>query len=437
MTALGIYLACHPRLSPGALFPGSNQKLRFGKVLGNLLKQTGSESNYGTHSVRKGVATFACGGITGGPSIVSVCLRCGWSLGGVQDQYSRYEAAGDQFLGRVVSGLPVNDSKFALLPLHFRDSSNENIKSILQQMFPSLSGESNLSGILQSCLGSLAFHSENQREYLPANHPLLSILIFTNIIALSAVKQQLEHGESKWMQPTGIPPYNELYKRLVRQQESIDTLPDKLEERMEQVLEKKGVAAGNITRELLRSEIKALLVEVGLRANVSADDTAPMSNRVRNYHTWGGKFHVLPREFGFPSIDPLGAWMLWWFGNPMLSYPPFKSIPSDDLDTPQKKATLSEWSIMMRYIINKIEEKTSAPMPDLRDEAHAIELFNIRYDALVLKPSQHKCRTDQLKLTTVLRLVREVRRNGSSESRSTPVQRCKRLKRSELPVSGS
>ncbi|EGZ12578.1 hypothetical protein PHYSODRAFT_375211, partial [Phytophthora sojae] len=55
-----------------------------------------------------------------------------------------------------------------------------------------------------------------------------------------------------------------------------------------------------------------------------------------------GKFHVLPREFSCPSLDPLGAWMLWWFGNPKLNYPPYKGIPSDDLDTSQKKATLSE-----------------------------------------------------------------------------------------------
>ncbi|EGZ13039.1 hypothetical protein PHYSODRAFT_388264, partial [Phytophthora sojae] len=37
VTALAIYLACHRRLEPGALFPGSNQKLRFSKVLANLL----------------------------------------------------------------------------------------------------------------------------------------------------------------------------------------------------------------------------------------------------------------------------------------------------------------------------------------------------------------------------------------------------------------
>ncbi|RHZ34822.1 hypothetical protein DYB26_012302 [Aphanomyces astaci] len=40
-------------------------------------------SEIGTHSIRKGAATFVSSGSTGGPSLVSICLRCGWSLGSV------------------------------------------------------------------------------------------------------------------------------------------------------------------------------------------------------------------------------------------------------------------------------------------------------------------------------------------------------------------
>ncbi|EGZ22180.1 hypothetical protein PHYSODRAFT_402680, partial [Phytophthora sojae] len=67
VTALAIYWACNPRAQPGPLFPGSDPKLCFGKTLGNLLKKDGVAKTYGTHSVRKVVATFACGGSTGGP----------------------------------------------------------------------------------------------------------------------------------------------------------------------------------------------------------------------------------------------------------------------------------------------------------------------------------------------------------------------------------
>ncbi|KAF1780996.1 hypothetical protein GQ600_15849 [Phytophthora cactorum] len=46
-------------------------------------------------------------------------------------------------------------------------------------------------------------------------------------------------------------------------------------------------------------------------------------------------------------------------------------------------------------------------MPSIRDESHAIDLFKTGYEMLKLKPSKRKRRVDQLKLTTVLRLVRE------------------------------
>ncbi|EGZ13038.1 hypothetical protein PHYSODRAFT_514739, partial [Phytophthora sojae] len=213
--------------------------------------------NYGTHSVRNGVATFACGGSTGGPSIVSVCLRCGWSLGGVQNRFFRYEAAGDQFLGRVVAGPPVNDSKFATLPPHFQDGSDKNVKSCVETMFPVLSREANMAGILRLCLASLVHHAEYLQQHLPATHALLSTHLFTSPTVLRTLEGQLVAGESLWMRPTGIPPYIELYKKLDQQQRSIDELPGKLEQRMEHVLEKKGVAAGNITRELLREEIRS------------------------------------------------------------------------------------------------------------------------------------------------------------------------------------
>ncbi|OWZ09162.1 hypothetical protein PHMEG_00018175 [Phytophthora megakarya] len=92
ITALALFLACRPTQPPGPLFPGSEQKARFGNILRKIIAELKHQTHYGTLYIRKGVATFACSGSTGGPSIASVCLRVGWSLGGVQDRYIRYEA---------------------------------------------------------------------------------------------------------------------------------------------------------------------------------------------------------------------------------------------------------------------------------------------------------------------------------------------------------
>jgi hypothetical protein len=64
--ALGVYLASTPTLEPGKLFPGSNQKSRFCKAPRKLLEEITGQRIYGTHSIRKGVATYASSGSTGG-----------------------------------------------------------------------------------------------------------------------------------------------------------------------------------------------------------------------------------------------------------------------------------------------------------------------------------------------------------------------------------
>ena len=172
VTTLAVYLACNPMRQPGQLFPGSNQKGRFLRGLGRSHALAVQPVKlYGTHSVRKGTATFACSGSTGRPSIVSVCLRCGWSLSGVQDRYIRYESADDEYLGRVIAGLPINEADFTVLPPHFHDPSNEDVKKCVARMFPTLKNVLHMQPILALCLASLAHHSNYLTSELPK--PLL------------------------------------------------------------------------------------------------------------------------------------------------------------------------------------------------------------------------------------------------------------------------
>ena len=115
--ALGLYFLCHTEREDAsdALFPGGQQAARFGTLLRAELRKSSvvaqlavhgvKPGDLGTHSLRKGASTFVSSGSTAGPSITSICLRCGWSIGGVQDRYIRYERCGDEFCGRCVAGL--------------------------------------------------------------------------------------------------------------------------------------------------------------------------------------------------------------------------------------------------------------------------------------------------------------------------------------------
>lgn len=85
------------------LFCGSATESRFGKwlreVLANstaTLQTLGNVSfEIGTHSFRKGVATFVAG-CPAGPSPINIFLRAGWSLGAVTSRYIFSGQRGDQ-----------------------------------------------------------------------------------------------------------------------------------------------------------------------------------------------------------------------------------------------------------------------------------------------------------------------------------------------------
>ena len=68
---------------------------------------------------RSRAVTHAAGATTAAPSIISIVLRAGWSLRGVENRYFRHEAAGDQYLGRILAGLDPTSGEFAILPPWF------------------------------------------------------------------------------------------------------------------------------------------------------------------------------------------------------------------------------------------------------------------------------------------------------------------------------
>jgi hypothetical protein len=91
-----------------------------------------SPGDLGSHLARKGASSHTCAGTTVSLPIVSICLRAMWSMGHIKERYLQYEKAGNQYFGRVVCGLEVNDVSL-LCPLPFfilRRGVKEQIVSI-------------------------------------------------------------------------------------------------------------------------------------------------------------------------------------------------------------------------------------------------------------------------------------------------------------------
>jgi hypothetical protein len=163
-------------LPDSKIFPGGNQYDRFSKILkrlmlepsmAQLLENEGLHpSDIGTHSARKGSATYVSSCSNGGPSAAAICIRAGWTLPGVQDTYIRYESAGDMIVGRYVAGLPFGDSAFAVLPPFFTEI-DDLIRSSIELCFSKL--PSHLIRASSFMLASLVYHHDYKRFFIEAH----------------------------------------------------------------------------------------------------------------------------------------------------------------------------------------------------------------------------------------------------------------------------
>ena len=80
----------------------------------------------GTHSKYKNAIIYVANGCTISPTMSSIFMQENWTIGGVKEIYIKYEKAGDQFVGRTVSVLPIINKEFSISPPYFDYSDLED-----------------------------------------------------------------------------------------------------------------------------------------------------------------------------------------------------------------------------------------------------------------------------------------------------------------------
>ena len=178
----------------GRLFPGGDQYGRFMDCLYRVTEKNAEEflllgikpGDLGSHSARKGASSFASAGSTVSPPMVSICLQAMWSMGPVKERYLQYEKAGDQYLGRVVSGLDVNNVSCAISPPHFESGPEDDVCKKVNILFRDFTvGGDNISGevfqVLYYCFASLCYHFDFLVRITPRQSKLQATPFFTNI----------------------------------------------------------------------------------------------------------------------------------------------------------------------------------------------------------------------------------------------------------------
>lgn len=405
--ALGIFFLSTARTHhSGKLFEGNSQATRFGgafqKILESMsekIKQHGFDpSDFGSHSNRKGSATYVTSGTPDGPGQVAVNLRGGWTMTKVENSYFRFERAGDQFVGRTVAGLPIHSASFATLPPMFLEKTPEDtlfIENAMRTCFPFLTNaESALFPVVKFALASVVYHSDWLLRNVPKNHVLIQSALFAgpDLTRLRQLVVCKLAGESDDVQATGVPRGVMTHLEIQRlRQEQKDFRNDLIEfrtsfeETLTRGLNNYAVSQGHLTMDtvkgLLSAQFESLYQKIvtgsrnhepEIQGHHPQERVDPVSRP--NLHCWGGKFHPVPESFTFTTKMPLRqAFVQWTVGNSSLGYPPFRLLKPDDMPDPKLRKTFSNLKQVMLRMEKKAKDDNIWPLDETGREKERLD----------------------------------------------------------------
>ena len=93
-------------------------------------------------------------------------------MGNVHSRYFQQERAGDQNVGRIVAGLPLQSELFDAPPPHFV-SPGKGVELAVKRAFPTWHEISSPWPVLRMLLASLVPHEDFLRRHLEGDRPIL------------------------------------------------------------------------------------------------------------------------------------------------------------------------------------------------------------------------------------------------------------------------
>lgn len=397
---LSLHLMLHGEgMSNGKLFAGPRPSAAIGNMMNAiredtevqeaLLAEGKSVSSLGLYSARKAAATFVMSGVTDGPSYFSVKHRMLHKAGTVDDVYMKFAVAGDQYVGRTLSGLPLQSVKFATLPPHFVYSEEwpkERVDALMFRCFPdALVNRQGFYPVLQMCFASAVYHSEWLMDNVCADSVIRNLCVFTHnigrcLMASGVVRSGLQ---SDCMVATGLPSNVRFFGEFAEIKESLKELNLVKEDLAACVVDavKKGVEEHSLeieqmtparvlsqanqyserTYDRMISLFENLARSLGVafdpnspseRASIGEADSQPEDSWA--FFTWRGKSDQLVPEDWQPPLQtnwPRGA-ELWYLGIPSERIRPLRDMKGNDMPTEAARRRLGDF----RTAFHRVEE---------------------------------------------------------------------------------
>lgn len=290
----------HPEVFSGsrALFEGKNSYSRYQKVFSQFLmehemelRQLGVEAcDLGTHSARKGVGTLVAAGCTVAPPIVSICLRMGWSLGGVLGRYFKHGDAGDQSTGRMASKMNPMEEDYSVCRPYFdyteidcvetRHALRVELNTFLDDELPS-DASAAARAVAREFFASICYHHDYLDDHLHATSAFRDSPFFKNIPEQIMDKSRIAfpwNSTADTPMFTGIPPHASLLAKQRELQNELKALRESIATTIADELNKRGVGCTQFFTQGIETAIQNL--EINLKKHY--EELVNDSNRERD-----------------------------------------------------------------------------------------------------------------------------------------------------------
>jgi hypothetical protein len=432
LVALGLYLLSSPDVGVKSkkLFPGATgtQKHRFRDKFNEGLKQPrvrqlleryGLEpEDIGPHSFRKGAGTYCSSGCTGGPSIVAILMRGGWEIGQVLDRYLRYSEAGDEFVGRVISGLPLSETSFTAPPPHFKklsDAEQEDLQRVVKLLFPCAKESAQAYPVAEKLLASVLhaipalLGDEKQTGLLPLGSEGRKAFLATPLMRNANIREQWGKYvivEDPEFTVSGVPTWHTMLAAVIETLATVRGLPALIKADLLAELDARDRASGTVSVFVLQQELKKtkdecvaecvaeiramrreLLDQGGGRGRVLSDEGAAARG---GRYWWCSKgsdqpsIHRLPEDFKLDMCSVKIAFGLYFQGkedpkDPQMRYPPYRTLKHYDIPSSNCSKKLSGWRNCFDIDADTVLRDTDAWKRAVRDlkSGKAAELADV------------------------------------------------------------
>ena len=323
-----------------------------------------------------GSATLVASGCVVSPPMSAICLRAGWSMGSVKDRYIHHKSAGDQFVGRTVTGLSCLSTEFACSPCYFDFTEVEDEESMREMLDVHI--QSNLIGgktltpriryMSNFLLACLCYHYEYLRENLHPRNQLLNSPIFSHCPKSLRECAVVKFPWNKTRDTpflTGVPPHILIMSDMKRFETRLDEVLADLMSGFKEELDKRDVGGGmhhavQIQDEIqkLREELKNVRVAGG-RGDALGGISEGDGNMQRRatLHSYNGRFNILPQNYEIPALTLASFLVFYLIGNPNEGIPPFRIVKPIDLKRSNKDQKVNAKVLTdMRKMMGHVEK---------------------------------------------------------------------------------